>query len=68
MASATKLSFQFAGAFVQHEDTSPVFLRHAGVQGALRILSPPGTEVDKIKIVLKGLHFPTYFVFSELML
>ena len=52
--AAAKLSFEFSGAFGQSELSNPVFLRHKGVHGGLRLLNGLGIGVDKVKIILKG--------------
>lgn len=48
--------YHFSNAFYSDESTTggPAFLRHHGIKGQLRILSALESNIEKVKLVLKG--------------
>jgi hypothetical protein len=51
--AAEEIRFEFSSGYAVAEDSTPIFLRHSGIHGRLR-LSGKAALADKVKIVLKG--------------
>jgi hypothetical protein len=50
---AAEIEFEFSSEFAIAEDATPIFLRHSGIYGRLR-LSGKAAAADRVKIVLTG--------------
>jgi hypothetical protein len=57
MSSGLKLRFDFSNAFAEKKTDLPLFLRQGGIKGCLTLSNPGATEVDKVKLVLRGEAF-----------
>lgn len=55
MSKELGFEFRFSNAFAGREESSPVFLRHKGIQGSVNVKYVAENEVEKIKVVLRGL-------------
>lgn len=54
MSSSITLGFDFSNAFSEKTDDMPLFMRRDGIRGCLKLLNPRGEEVDKVKLILRG--------------
>lgn len=54
MLEELDLQFRFSNPIAHREQTSPVFLRHRGIQGSLITKNRSGHGVEKVKVVLRG--------------
>jgi hypothetical protein len=55
MAEELQLDFHFSNAHSSREQSAPVFLRHTGVRGSLKAKYGVENNVEKVKLVLRGL-------------
>jgi len=58
VSNALKFEFDFSNSFSSSDSNVPVFLRHRGVRGSLRVENVTANEVEKVKVVLRGLFIP----------
>jgi hypothetical protein len=66
MPEELRLDFHFSNAFASREKASPVFLRHRGIRGSLKAKHGAENDVEKVKVVLKGMFVPfVYVIFVE---
>ena len=59
MDSNLKLGFEFSNAFSEKSDELPLFMRQDGIRGCLRLGNPSGEEVEKVKLILRGMAITT---------
>jgi len=51
-----KLKFEFSNTFLSKDRKAdcPVFLRHRGIHGSLRVMDVDEGGLDKVKLILRG--------------
>jgi len=50
------MEFEFSNAFLSKDRKAdcPVFLRHRGIQGSLRVTNVDESGLEKVKLILRG--------------